>query len=42
MSNLSISAADINDAIDDYEADPEYNVLEDEEETGEKLLLPPQ
>jgi hypothetical protein len=42
MGNLSISATDINDAIDDDEADPEYNVLADEaEETGEKLLLLP-
>jgi hypothetical protein len=32
MGNLSISATDINDTIDDYEADPEYNVLADEEE----------
>jgi hypothetical protein len=34
------SATDVNDTFDDDEADPEYNVLADEEkETGEKLLL---
>jgi hypothetical protein len=34
------SATDVNDTLDDDEADPEYNVLADEEkETGENLLL---
>ena len=33
-------ATDVNDTLDDDEADPEYNVLADEEkETGENLLL---
>jgi hypothetical protein len=36
---LPISATDVNDVIDDYEADPEYNVLADEEEAGEKFSL---
>lgn len=34
------SATDVNDTLDDDEADPEYNVLADEEkETGENVLL---
>ena len=37
---LLFSATDVNDTFDDDEADPEYNVLADEEkETGENLLL---
>jgi hypothetical protein len=37
---LLFSATDVNDAFDDDEADPEYNVLADEEkETGENSLL---
>jgi hypothetical protein len=37
---LLFPATDVNDALDDDETDPEYNVLADEEqETGENLLL---
>jgi hypothetical protein len=37
---LLLSATDVNDTFDDDEADPEYNVLADEEEeTGENILL---
>jgi hypothetical protein len=37
---LLFSATDVNDTFDDDEADPEYNVLADEEkETGENYSL---
>jgi hypothetical protein len=35
---LSFPATDVNEALDDDEADPEYNILADEEEeTGENF-----
>ncbi|XP_023712156.1 GON-4-like protein isoform X2 [Cryptotermes secundus] len=39
LTNFTEPLTDVNDTIDDYEADPEYNFLEDEEETDDREEL---